>query len=747
MDRRTFAVRGMHCAACVGKVERALEDVPGVGAAAVNLATERATVEWDPARVDPAALASAVAAAGYELAEAPAPTAPGAAPDAAADAERAAAARRLGRRVLAGVVLSIPIVLGSMTELFPWAPAWLRDPWTLLLLATPVQLWVGWEFHRGFVRDLRYRSASMSTLVSLGTNAAYVFSVAVTLWPHTFMHVGVMPYYETAAVVITLVALGRWLEARARGRTSEAIRRLVALAPRTARVLRDGAEVDVPTADVVAGDLVRIRPGERVPVDGEVVEGASTVDESMLTGESLPVEKGPGASVVGGTVNRTGSFVFRATRVGAETTLARIVRLVEEAQGSRAPIQRLADRVAAVFVPIVLVVAALTFLGWWLLGPAPSWLYALTSAVAVLVIACPCAMGLATPTAIMVATGRGAELGVLVKSAEALETLHGVTTMVFDKTGTLTRGRPVVTDVVAAPGVGEDDVLAFAAAAEQGSEHPIGEAIVARAKERGLPMPAVAEFSTVPGQGIDALAPEGRLLLGNRVLMEARGVDVGALVARAEALAQAGKTVVYLAVAFRPLGLVAVADTLKAEAGAVVEALRRREIAVAMLTGDDRRTAAAIARAAGIERVLAEVLPADKAREMAGLQARGERVAMVGDGINDAPALAQADVGIAMGSGTDVAIEAADVTLMRGDLRGVVDAVDLSRRTIRIVKENLAWAFGYNVVLIPVAAGLLYPLWGVLLSPILAGAAMAFSSVSVVTNSLRLKRWRPRHGD
>jgi Cu+-exporting ATPase len=482
-------------------------------------------------------------------------------------------------------------------------------------------------------------------------------------------------------------------------------------------------------------------------VDGEVVEGASTVDESMLTGESLPVEKGPGASVVGGTVNRTGSFVFRATRVGAETTLARIVRLVEEAQGSRAPIQRLADRVAAVFVPIVLVVAALTFLGWWLLGPAPSWLYALTSAVAVHVIACPCAMGLATPTAIMVATGRGAELGVLVKSAEALETLHGVTTMVFDKTGTLTRGRPVVTDVVAAPGVGEDDVLAFAAAAEQGSEHPIGEAIVARAKERGLPMPAVAEFSTVPGQGIDALAPEGRLLLGNRVLMEARGVDVGALVARAEALAQAGKTVVYLAVAFRPLGLVAVADTLKAEAGAVVEALRRREIAVAMLTGDHRRTAAAIARDAGIERVLAEVLPADKAREMAGLQARGERVAMVGDGINDAPALAQADVGIAMGSGTDVAIEAADVTLMRGDLRGVVDAVDLSRRTIRIVKENLAWAFGYNVVLIPVAAGLLYPLWGVLLSPILAGAAMAFSSVSVVTNSLRLKRWRPRHGD
>jgi len=765
MEKRTFAVRGMHCAACVGKVERALTGVPGVDAAAVNLATERATVEWDPARADARALTSAVAAAGYELADAPAPATPGDETQDREQAARAAEQRRLQARVLVGVVLSIPIVLGSMTEIFPRAPAWLANPWTLLLLATPVQFWVGADFHRGFLRDLRYRSASMSTLVSLGTNAAYFFSLAVTLWPHVFMDLGAMPYYETAAVVITLVALGRWLEARARGRTSEAIRRLVSLAPRTARVLRDGGEVDVPTADVAVGDLVRIRPGERVPVDGEVVEGASTVDESMLTGESLPVEKRPGTSVASGTVNRTGSFVFRATRVGAETTLARIVRLVEEAQGSRAPIQRLADRVAAVFVPVVLALAAATFVGWWAFGPSPSLLYALTNTVAVLVIACPCAMGLATPTAIMVATGRGAEQGVLVKSAAALETLARVDTMVFDKTGTLTVGRPVVTDVVAAPGVSEmavqaaggstpeasgemiDHVLAFAAAAEQGSEHPIGEAIVARAKERGLPMPAVAGFTTVPGQGIDALAPEGRLLLGNRALMEARGVDVSALAPRAEALAQAGKTVVYLAVAFRPLGLVAVADTLKPEARAVVAALRQRGIEVAMLTGDDRRTAAAIAREADVDRVLAEILPEDKAREIARLRESGRRVAMVGDGINDAPALAQADVGIAMGSGTDVAIEAADVTLMRGNLPAVVAAVDLSRRTIRIVKENLVWAFGYNVVLIPVAAGLLYPLWGVLLSPILAGAAMAFSSVSVVTNSLRLKRWRPENGN
>ena len=746
MDKRAFAVRGMHCAACVDKVERALRSVPGVEAASVNLATERASVEWDPARADTHALAKAVAAAGYELAEASPSAVPGAAVEDREQAERGVEQRRLRARVVLGAALSVPIVLGSMTEIFPWAPAWLRDPWTLLLLATPVQFWVGADFHRGFLRDLRHRSASMSTLVSLGTNAAYFFSLAVLLRPHVFMALGAMPYFETSAVVITLVALGRWLEARARGRTSEAIRRLVALAPRTARVLREGQEVDVPTSDVVVGDLVRIRPGERIPVDGEVVEGASAIDESMLTGESLPVQRAPGGPVFGGTVNRTGSFVFRASRVGADTTLAQIVRLVEEAQGSRAPIQRLADRVAARFVPAVLVIAAAAFVGWWAFGPAPSLLYALTNAVAVLVIACPCAMGLATPTAIMVATGRGAEHGVLFKSAEALETLHRVDMIVFDKTGTLTLGRPVVTDVIPAAGVSDDDVLAIAAAAEQASEHPIGEAIVARAKERGLALPPVTEFTTVPGQGIDALAPEGRLLLGNGTLMLARGVDVTALAPQAGALTTTGKTVVYVAVAFRPLGLIAVADTLKPEARGVVAALRARGLAVAMLTGDDRRTAAAIAREAGIDAVMAEILPEDKAREVARLREQGRRVAMIGDGINDAPALARADVGIAMGSGTDVAIEAADVTLMRGDLRGVVAAVDLSRRTIRIVKQNLVWAFGYNVVLIPVAAGLLYPLWGILLSPILAGAAMAFSSVSVVMNSLRLRRWRPVNG-
>ncbi len=773
-ERQTLPVRGMHCAACVGKVEAALRGVPGVSDASVNLATERATVAFDPTRADLTALQTAVAAAGYELVE---PTAAGHAALDRERAERDREQRAMRRRVLVGAALSAPVLVGSMTELFPWAPDWLRDPWVLLALATPVQFWVGAPFHRGFVRDLRYRTASMSTLVSLGTNAAYFFSLAVTLWPHVFMRLGAMTYYETSAVVITLVVLGRWLEARARGRTSEAIRRLVSLAPRTARVLRDGQEVDVPADAVQVGDLVRIRPGERMPVDGIVVEGSSTVDESMLTGESLPVDKGPQSRVIAGTVNRAGSFVFRASAVGRETTLARIIQLVEEAQGSRAPIQRLADRVAAVFVPIVLVVAALTFVGWLLLGPEPRLLLALTTAVSVLVIACPCAMGLATPTAIMVATGKGAEHGLLIKSAAALEVLHKVDVLVFDKTGTLTVGRPEITDVIvqaagraagpsraeASGEMTEDEVLGLAAAAEQASEHPLGEAIVRRAKQRGVAFPLVTGFTSVAGQGVDVLTTEGRILLGNRRLMEARGVDMGVRAAgpsraeasgeisdigpwaeRARSLQSEGKTIIYLAFAGRLVALLAAADVLKPDAAATVAQLTALGIEVVMLTGDNRQTAEAIARQAGIERVLAGVLPEDKAREIRRLQEQGHLVAMVGDGVNDAPALAQAEVGVAMGSGTDVAIEAADVTLMRGQLAGVVAAIELSRRTIRIVKENLVWAFGYNVVLIPVAAGVLYPLGGGLLSPILAGTAMAFSSVSVVANSLRLRRWKPR---
>ena len=739
-ERLTLPVRGMHCAACVGKVERALTSVPGVDEATVNLATEKATVTFDPTRTDVTRLQDAVARAGYELVEPR--EAAGQTPDREQSA-REEMQRRARSKFVVGAILSVPIVIGSMVEVFPWAPAWLHNPWLLWALATPVQFWVGFEFHAGFLRDLRHRTASMSTLVSIGTNAAYFFSLAVTLWPHVFMPAGGMTYYETGAVVITLVVLGRWLEARARGRTSEAISRLVSLAPRTARIVREGRELDVPTTEVGVGDLVRIRPGERIPVDGVVLEGASTIDESMLTGESLPVEKTAESRVVAGSVNQTGALLFRATHVGSETTLARIVRLVEDAQASRAPIQRLADRVAAVFVPIVLVIAGATCLAWLAFGPEPRLPMALTTAVAVLVIACPCAMGLATPTAIMVGTGKGAEHGVLIKSATALEVLHRVDTIVFDKTGTLTVGRPEVTDIVTVPGVGEDDALAVAAGAEQASEHPLGEAIVRLAKERGLALPPVGKFTAVPGQGIDAMAPDGRILLGNETMMNERGIDVSLLADRAIALQAQGKTVVFLAFAGRLLALIAVADVLKPDAAATIRRLREMGLAVAMLSGDNRRTAEAIAREAGIGRVLAEVLPADKAGEIKRLQEGGHRVAMVGDGINDAPALTQADVGIVMGSGTDVAIEAADVTLMRSDVAGVVVALELSRRTIQIVKQNLGWAFGYNILLIPVAAGVLYPLAGVLLSPILAGAAMAFSSVSVVTNSLRLKRWRP----
>ncbi len=745
--RLDFPVKGMHCAACVGKVEQALLGVPGVRTAAVNLATERATVRLGAGGPSLDVLRRAVAAAGYSV-----PADIAATPEAAdrEQAERAQENRRLRLKFVAGAALSVPVLLGSMHEVFTWAPHWLRNPFLLWALTTPVQFWVGWQFHAGFLTELRHRSASMNTLVSIGTNAAYFFSVAVTLWPNVFAATGAMPYYEASALLMTFLVLGRMFEARARGGTSEAIRRLIALRPKTARVVRAGREEDVPIGLVLVGDLLRVRPGERVAVDGQVVEGASTVDESMLTGESLPVEKGPGTAVVGGSVNRTGAFTFRAMRVGSETVLAQIIRLVEEAQGSKAPIQRLADRVASVFVPVVLVIAALTFGVWWAWGPEPSFFYALANAVGVLVIACPCAMGLATPTAIMVGTGKGAELGVLIKSAGALELLHRARTVVFDKTGTLTVGRPVVTDVVPAPGFDADGLLAMAAAAEQGSEHPLGEAIVTEAKARGLALPPVSEFQAVPGQGVDALAPDGRILLGNARMMQARGLDVTGLEPLARRLAAEGKSVVYVAFAGLAQGLVAVADVLKPEARGAVAALKALGIEVVMLTGDTRLTGEAIARQAGIGRVLAEVLPEQKAAEIKQLQENGRLVAMVGDGINDAPALAQADVGIAMGSGTDVAIEAADITLMRGNLHGVVTAVELSRRTIRIIKENLGWAFGYNIVLVPVAAGALYPLWGVLLSPILAGLAMALSSVSVVANSLRLKRFHttlPEEGE
>ncbi|MDQ3828508.1 MAG: copper-translocating P-type ATPase, partial [Candidatus Tectomicrobia bacterium] len=641
-------------------------------------------------------------------------------------------------------LLSGLVMLGSMPELVPWWPAILTNHYTLWALTTPVQFWVGWQFLRGFAKALRHGTADMNTLVTIGTMAAYLYSVGVTLAPRFFSvgggHAAV--YFDTAAVLITLIVLGRWLEAKARGRTSEAIKRLLGLQPKVARVRRGGAEIDLPVEEVTVGDLIIVRPGEKIPVDGIVREGYSSVDESMLTGESLPTEKAPGASVVGASLNKTGSFVFEVTRVGKETVLAQIVQLVESAQGSKAPIQRLADRVAGIFVPVVVGLGVLTFGVWYVLGPAPAFTYALSNFMAVLLIACPCALGLATPTAIMVGTGRGAEHGILIKSAESLETAHRVQTVIFDKTGTLTRGEPVVTEVVAVDAVERDEVLRLAAAAEWGSEHPLGKAIIATANDTAIAVPPAQDFEALPGQGVRARV-EGKLVrLGKPQFLLDHGIALNGLEKEAERLAEGGQTPLYVAADDKVIGVIAVADTVKPGARAAVAALQVMGIDVAMITGDNPRTAAAIAQEVGVDRVLAEVLPQDKAAEVKKLQAEGRVVAMVGDGINDAPALAQADVGIALGTGTDVAIETADIALLRDDLMGVATSIRLSRRTMQTIRQNLFWAFFYNTILIPVAAGVLYPVFGVLLNPMFAGAAMAFSSVSVVTNSLRLRHFK-----
>ncbi|MBN2199472.1 MAG: copper-translocating P-type ATPase, partial [Candidatus Aminicenantes bacterium] len=588
------------------------------------------------------------------------------------------------------------------------------------------------------------RTADMNTLVTVGTLSAYFYSAAATLFPALFRRAGIAPavYFDTSAFIIALILFGRLLEAGAKGRTSEAIRRLAGLQPRTAFVIRDGAEIEIPIADVQVGDLVLVRPGERIPVDGTVEEGRSSVDESMITGESMPVVKGPGNLVVGATLNKTGSFRFRATKVGRDTALAQIIRLVREAQGSKAPIQRLADVIAGYFVPVVISIAILTFVVWFVFGPEPPLTLALLNFVAVLIIACPCALGLATPTAVMAGTGKGAENGILIKGGESLETVHRVDTILFDKTGTLTKGEPEVTDIVPAPPFDEESLLWLAAAVEKPSEHPLGEAVLRKAREKGLEVDEARDFQAVEGQGVEAVVDGKRVMLGNSRLMADRGADVGALAGRAESFAAEGKTAVFAAVDGRPAGLLAVADTLKDHSAEAVAGLQKLGLEVIMLTGDHRKTAEAIAALAGIRRVIPEVLPGDKVSEIKKLQEAGRRVAMVGDGINDAPALAQADVGIAIGTGTDIAMEASDITLIRDDLRAVASAIALSKQTLRVIKQNLFWAFFYNVAGIPIAAGVLYPFFGLLLNPIIASAAMAFSSVSVVSNSLRLRRFK-----
>ena len=741
-QRETLAITGMTCANCAAAIQRTLKKkVPGVVDATVNYATEKATVEYLPEQVNRAILTQAIEGIGYGVVEVRMS-------EDRKEKAREAEIRAQSLKLWIGVIFSVPLFLLAMTRDFGLLGAWAHQPWVnvlMALLAAPVQFYVGWGFYVGGYKSLRNGIANMDVLIAMGSSAAYFYSLPVTIALGLGSQaLGTHVYYETAAVIITLIKLGKLLEARAKGKTSAAIKKLMGLRPETARLVKEGQEIDVPLEEVVVNDLIIVRPGERIPVDGIIIHGKSSLDESMLTGESLPVDKQPGDEVIGGSINKQGRLQFEARRVGAETALAQIIRMVEEAQGSRAPIQRLADRVAGVFVPIVILIAAGTFLTWWLVLEA-GFTAAMIRMVAVLVIACPCALGLATPTAIMVATGRGAQKGILFKNSQALERAHSLKTIVLDKTGTLTLGQPSVTDIQTSdPGAG-DWLLELAASAESGSEHPLGEAIVRAALERGLPVGSPQEFEAQSGAGVLARVENQKVLLGNLRMMNQHRVDLNGLEEEAGRLQSQAKTVIWVALEDKAVGLIGVADTLKPGAREAVTEMRQMGLKVAMLTGDNQATAQAIAREVGIERLVAEVLPGEKAVQIERLQQEGEGlVAMVGDGINDAPALAQADVGIAIGTGTDVAMETADVTLMRGDLRSVPQAIALSQATLRTIKQNLFWAFFYNVILIPIAAGVLYPFETLpvllrSLHPIMAAFAMAFSSITVVSNSLRLR--------
>jgi Cu+-exporting ATPase len=741
-----LAVRGAGaiCPTCVHNIEAAVSRLPGIERVIRDISPDRLDVEYDPSRTGIDEMRQAVASVGYRVESGPGPGSREGEDEEAI--ERRVEIRDLSRRVAAGAILTVPVlvaVMGKEILRAAWVPNVLLDPWLQLALIAPVMFYTGWPIHQVGWRALRNRAAEMNTLITVGTTAAFAYSVLVTVAP------GLLPvevrdvYYEAVGVILTLILLGRLLEARAKAGTGEAIRKLIGLRPRTARVLRDGEETDAAIDEVQVGDEIVVRPGEKVPVDGEIVDGHSTLDESMVTGESIPVEKGPGDPVVGGTVNQTGAFRFRAAAVGSDTLLAQIVRLVQEAQASKAPIQRLADAVASYFVPAVIFIAIAAFVAWFDIGPEPALTFGLVTAVTVLIIACPCALGLATPLSIMVGTGKGAQNGVLVRSAEALETMRRVRTIVLDKTGTITRGEPRLTDVVPTNGFPDHELLRLTASAEAVSEHPLGEAVVSGARERGVRLSDPADFESVTGKGVRVSIGDRIVVVGSRRLLQAAGVETAGLEEVAAGLEEEGKTAIFAAIDGRPAGVLGVADVAKEEARAVVAALRARGLQPVMITGDNRRTAAAIAREVGISRVLAEVLPQDKAREVERLQGEGGAVAMVGDGINDAPALAQADAGIAIGTGTDVAIEAADVTLVSGDLRGLLTAVELSRATMRNIKQNLGFAFGYNVAGIPIAAGVLYPVIGLLLNPMIAAAAMALSSLSVVTNANRLRAFEP----
>jgi Cu+-exporting ATPase len=733
-------IQGMHCASCVQAIEKALLEDDRITRASVNLANEKAKVDYIPSLISLPEIKEIIEQTGYKVLTLPDE---GEWED-IEDRIRKKEYKKLQAKFIAGMVLGLIIFFGSMPHWFPWIPSLLNDYFVLWILASPVQFWIGGQFYRGAWSAFRHRNADMNTLIAVGTSAAYLYSVTATVFPSFFESGGLRPdvYFDTSAMIIVLILFGRLLEARAKGRTSDAIKRLIGLQPKEARVKRGGREMDIPIAEVVVGDEILVRPGEKIPVDGIVLEGNSAVDESMITGESMPVEKNGGDEVIGATMNRTGSFWFNATRVGKDTALAQIIKLVQDAQGSKAPIQRLADVIAGYFVPVVISIAIATFVIWFNWGPKPALTFSLLNFVAVMIVACPCALGLATPTAVMVGTGKGAENGILIKGGESLETAHKIDTIVFDKTGTLTKGEPEVTDLIPAGVFSPEEVLRYAASTEKMSEHPLGEAIVKEAEKRNIILQEPDDFQAIQGRGIEAKIDGKKVLVGSQSFMEENNIDISDLEDRARAYSKEGKTTVYAAWGGKALGMLAVADTLKEDAAQALRKLKEDGIDVIMLTGDNRFSAQAIANKAGISRVLSEVLPADKVEQIQKLQAEGKIVAMVGDGINDAPALVQADLGIAIGSGTDVAMEAADITLIKGDLIGVAEAIALSRQTLRVIKQNLFWAFFYNTLGIPVAAGILYPFFGILLSPIIASAAMAISSVSVVTNSLRLRRKR-----
>lgn len=740
----TIGVTGMSCASCVNKVEKTLNRTEGVLSASVNFAAEQATIEYLPEIVSLTTIKESIKDLGYEM------------PDTTEDADpvelekksRERTLRTLKAKFFTGLSLLLPIFILVHWEnlgLERILPLTKQTNFLLqMILQIPIQFWVGSQFFTGAWKALKHKTSDMNTLIAIGTGAAFIYSVVVTFFPSLFNAEGLVAdvYFDTAGVIIVLILLGRLLETRAKGQTSEAIKKLIGLQAKMATVLRNGNEVEIPVEEVAIGDNVVVRPGEKIPVDGVVIDGTSTIDESMVTGESIPVLKHTGDEVIGVTINKTGTFTFEATKVGKDTMLSQIISMVQDAQGSKPPIARLADIISGYFVPAVIVIAISTFIVWFAFGPEPALTYALLNFVAVMIIACPCALGLATPTSIMVGTGKGAEHGVLIRGGESLETAHKLDTIVLDKTGTITKGEPSVTDIVTHNGFSSDRLLSLAASAEKGSEHPLGEAIVLEAQKKGLEFVSLSNFNAIPGHGISAEIDGTEILLGNRKLMSDRGIAFENLESRATELALQGKTPMFIAYDNKSAGIIAVADILKEGSPAAIGALKKLGIKVVMLTGDNRRTAEAIARLVGVDQVIAEVLPDEKAEAVANLQNEGRIVGMVGDGINDAPALVQADVGIAIGTGTDVAIESSDITLISGELDGVVTAISLSKATIRNIKQNLFWAFAYNTTLIPVAAGVLFPLFGVLLNPMLAAAAMGLSSVTVVTNALRLRRFK-----